>query len=683
MNIVEKKRQAKKILLDLKKNHNWSWIKEISERNKNNLNDVALFYRGTEITYDELLNKKRVQFAKSLKALDVKKGTEVPICMSNCPEFVYTLAGISTLGAKFNSFGSGFDKEYIKEIIADCDSKIIIITDDLFEDIKHVIPKDKTIVLISLADSLQDGVDPYDDVDNSFKKLNNKVNFYESEYDNVISLSEFLKNGESINLANDFFEDVDLEDEFSITYSSGSTNSARPKAIVHDNMSYIVVGRFHDDDVSELPSMKKRRVLAHIPSHSNTNITSSISDALMQDCTVTLEPIYNIDFFPYSLLINQDSVVEATRSFWISFAKYINMDAYKDDFRAFPSLRKIDVNYVFKELVGPFAVGEPISPGEEKYINKALRKIKAGSNHLPFVLPSTTISIGGGDCEHGGLFVLMFKSLKDKMPLQAISKDTTGLNYFKYASIAVLDKFGNKLESGQIGRLVGKSPCDMLYYKNNKEATKNFHCVDSKGNKWTDFNVHGYIDKFNNVHIKGRINKDDIYPPFLIADAILKDTKNIMSCEVIPVNYLDEQFFVANIELNPDKTKDKTLIKYDLSKMGKVENIIISAENRCQDLLPRDINAKVIYRVVDNKQSFPLTGCGKRNNLKLKEMKFSHSFKILGNNFTMDGTEYVRSYYDYLHQKDCNFVIQLRNDFNDEVNKDKVKVKSRFKKGQN
>lgn len=681
MNIVEKKRQAKRILLDLKKNHNWSWIKEISERNKNNLNDVALFYRGTEVTYDELLNKKRVEFAKSLKAFDVKKGTEVPLCMSNCPEFIYTLAGISTLGAKFNSFGSGFDKEYIKEIIDGCDSNLLIITDDLFEDIKSIIPNDKQVVLISLTDSLENGIDPYKDIDTLFKSLENKVDFYKSKYDNVISLSEFIKRGKNVNLANDFFEDVDLEDEFSITYSSGSTNSARPKAIVHDNMSYIVVGRFHDDDVSELPSMKKRRVLAHIPSHSNTNITSSISDSLMQDCTVTLEPIYDVNFFPYSILINKANVVEATRSFWVNFAKSVNSGYYKDDFMA-PSLRKIDANYVFKELVGPFSVGEPISPGEEKYINKALRKIKAGSNHLPFVLPSTTISIGGGDCEHGGLFVLMFKSLKDKMPLQAISKDTTGLNYFKYASIAVLDEFGNRLENGQFGRLVGKSPCDMLYYKNNEEATKNFYCTDSKGNKWTDFNVHGYIDKFDNVHIKGRINKDDIYPPFLIADAILKDTKNIMSCEVLPINYLDEQFFVANIELNPDNTKDKTLIKYDLSEMGKVENIIISAENRCQDLLPRYINAKVIYRVIDNKQSFPLTGCGKRNNLKLKEMGFSNSLKILGNNFIMSGNEYVRSYYDYLHTKDCNFVIQLRNNFNDDLNKDKVKVKSRFKKGQ-
>ena len=241
MNIVEKRKQAQKILSDLKKNHNWSWIKEINERNKNNLNDIALFYRGTKITYNELLNEKRVEFAKSLKAFNVTKGTEVPLCMSNCPEFIYVLSGISTLGAKFNSFGSGFDKQYVKEIIDDCDSEILIITDDLFEDLKTVIPKDKKVVLISLSDSLENGIDPYKDIDSLFKPLENKVDLYKSEYDNIISLAEFIKKGENIDLVSDFFENVNLTDEFSITYSSGSTNSTRPKAIVHDNMSYIVV----------------------------------------------------------------------------------------------------------------------------------------------------------------------------------------------------------------------------------------------------------------------------------------------------------------------------------------------------------------------------------------------------------------------------------------------------------
>lgn len=35
--------------------------------------------------------------------------------------------------------------------------------------------------------------------------------------------------------------------------------------------------------------------------------------------------------------------------------------------------------------------------------------------------------------------------------------------------------------------------------------------------------------------MKGRINSEDKIQPFQIADTVLKDTKNILSCEVIKI----------------------------------------------------------------------------------------------------------------------------------------------------
>ena len=52
--------------------------------------------------------------------------------------------------------------------------------------------------------------------------------------------SEFLNLGKEYK--GNYIEKVNLDDEFTITYSSGSTNSSRPKAIVHDVKSYIVMG---------------------------------------------------------------------------------------------------------------------------------------------------------------------------------------------------------------------------------------------------------------------------------------------------------------------------------------------------------------------------------------------------------------------------------------------------------
>lgn len=130
--------------------------------------------------------------------------------------------------------------------------------------------------------------------------------------------SEFLNLGKEYK--GNYIEKVNLDDEFTITYSSGSTNSSRPKAIVHDVKSYIVMGIYHDPKISKVPSMKNLRMLAHIPTHSNTNIMSCITDPLMQGSEIAVEPIYAPDHFVYSLLINKPSFVTATRSFFVRCA---------------------------------------------------------------------------------------------------------------------------------------------------------------------------------------------------------------------------------------------------------------------------------------------------------------------------------------------------------------------------
>ena len=57
---IDFNRYSKKIqkgLTDVEVNHNRSWVVDLYEKNKNNLDTVALFYRGTKITYRELFKK--------------------------------------------------------------------------------------------------------------------------------------------------------------------------------------------------------------------------------------------------------------------------------------------------------------------------------------------------------------------------------------------------------------------------------------------------------------------------------------------------------------------------------------------------------------------------------------------------------------------------------------------------
>lgn len=592
---VKRKTNLDRVMKEIKEERDHSWIEDILVRNKNNLSGPALFYRGTTISYEEMFENV-IKVAKALIEMGVTQEDEVPMCISNCPEMIYFLGALNLIGAKVNIFGADFDKEYIKEIVSSSNSSLFIATDDKYGQIKDVIErtnKEKKI-LVSLTDSLKNGIDPFAKYDDPFYKFINKVDDFKKDDSTILSFGEFLEKYKEYQ-GPLLTPKVRLEDEFIITYTSGSTKNGRPKAIVHTNSSLITMARFHDTDLSGLPEMRNIVGLAHIPPHSNTDLITSISDVLSQTCTVALEPIYDKDFFAYSLLINRPSFAPATKSFWVKGMK---------DFRDKEELKGIHL----PELLIPTSVGETTSPGEEKFINQGLRKLKAGSDKLPVI--TSVLSMGGGDCEHGGLFFKLYKALYDKISL---TKEGRGLTPFQLTELAVLREDGTECKYGEYGRLVSNSPCTMKRYKDNPKATEEFFITDAYGRTWGDNNVWAYIDTYGDVHIKGRIGNEielltgEKVPLFTVADAILKDTKNVLSCEVVAVkNKNDLDIPVAHIKLQPESKKS-------------IDKVLGSIADRVYNECHPGVSDLLLLRVRDYNEGYPLTGCGKRNNLELEK----------------------------------------------------------------
>ncbi len=575
------------VLEELQENHNHTWIEELYLRNKDTLDDPALFYRGTEVSY-KLMFIKMQQYAKALKTMGVEKGTEIPICISNTPELIYLLGAISLVGAKANIFNEEFDPEYITEIIDGCDSNFMFVEDGKYPQLKKSIDNShiSRIFMTSLTDSLPKDGNPYEEIDKKHGKFVNTVEEHKQTNPNISSIKEFTELGK--NYTGELLSDANMDDEFTITYSSGSTNSSRAKAIVHTNRSFITIGRCHDTDVQKSASMKNFTIEAQIPTHSNTDIISSISDSLMQGSKLALEPIYDKDFFIDSLLINKPTYVVATRSFWINTMKKVFAD---------PAYQNVKMPF----LLIPFSVGEPLERNEEKFLNRGLRKVSAGKDKVPTPISPITMSVAGGDCEHGGIFWILFRALQSKIPGR--KTDVAGMNPFQMVDVAVLDENGEYCEPYQMGRLVANSPCNMKGYKNNPEATEKFFIKDAHGKTWGDCNVYSFIDSKGGIHMKGRIpTHKEIIPPFLIADEILKDTKNILSCEVIQ----DEEtgYYVAHIEMQPGKNNHT--------------KIIDSAEQRCIKKFGEEFTSNLLFRIHSFEESFELTGCGKRSGNALR-----------------------------------------------------------------
>lgn len=570
---------AKRALDDLEKNHDTSWFMEIYKRNINNLDSVALLYRGNKISYKEMFNK-AYDYAKSLKQMGFNENSCIPICMPNIPEFVYLFLGANMIGSTINVIGEWFDHNYMLNILNSTKSDTIFVCDNEYNYIKDVVEKSniQNVVMFSLTDSLKNG-NIYEEIDNRFHKLTNSV----TNYNNVIENKKFIEIGKFYN-GNVIYDGI-LDDVCAITYTSGTTNPGCPKGVVHSNRSYITLSRYKESDVSGMPSMRNLTVLGHIPTYTHMELSCAISDTLYEGCTLALEPFYDKDFFPYSLLINEPNFVPASVGFWGNLCKKLNFD---------PEFKYMDLPF----LMIPTVTGEGCSKGEEKFFNYTSKKHKFGCNKLPFPLAPVTFSIGGGTSESSGIFVTLYKNLQEKK--YVLQKKTLGLTPHKFVEIDVLDKNGKPCKLNEPGLLVANSPCNMLKYTN-EELNKNIYVTDSNGKKWLSLNTYSVKSDKRRIKMKGRMgayieSSFGNIPYYLIEDIVDVDSDILSSC-LVKVG----DSYVCHIEKQP------------LVDDSKLDTIIEKCINRLTNGLPKEITERLYIRVRSNLESFPVAPSGKRD----------------------------------------------------------------------
>ena len=100
--------------------------------------NTAITYYDTEITYKELI-KKIDKVARALKALGVKKGDKVTICMPNTPEEVYMFYAVNEIGAVANMIHPLSSEKEIEEYVNRADSKVMLVIDITYPKVESII----------------------------------------------------------------------------------------------------------------------------------------------------------------------------------------------------------------------------------------------------------------------------------------------------------------------------------------------------------------------------------------------------------------------------------------------------------------------------------------------------------------------------------------------------------------
>ena len=576
---------------EIKLNRNHSWIREIYARHKHELDRVIINYLGNCITYKEFFDESQ-KFAKALKANGVKKGDEFVVCLDRTPEVVYLIGAASLIGAKIKLISDKFVPEFIKQNINQADSSLFFVQDIKLDKMKEILkdlPNTK-VIPISYKRSLNEKFH-YLDIMNLYYNLDDSK--YENaleELPNIYSLEQFLRDGAKYEGVVE--EESTLDDVFTITYSSGTTKKGLPKGIVHTNRHYILMGRYHDVEVSGIPSMTNLSTYSNIPVYSNSYISSSLSDNLIQGGTVILDPVDDPRYFKIGMQIHESNMNIATTSTWLLNA----LDYYA-----------CGEKYKLEGALFNFAAGEQLSPGEEKFLNKFLHDVKAGVaiTHTPMSV--SKMSTAGSDCEHGSLFIRIFRAYFNKSPYRFNRTEPIGMYTYDFVDVKVLREDGTYALPYEYGRLVCNSGCTMKEYDRNPEATTKFFIKDAYGKVWGDMNVYGYLDEKGNITMKGRVPQHKtVIPEFLIADEIAKDTKNIMSCEVVSTEVDGDIVYVAHImpQLNTKPNNTSVL------------NGIMS---RCINKFGEGIRDKIYIRFRNIYDYYPLTSSEKRDAKSLQQ----------------------------------------------------------------
>lgn len=607
---------AKMVIADMDAFHNHSFAVEVYLRNKDNLDKTALLYRGNKITYGDMFDKVYA-YAKSLKTMGYGAGSEVPVCATNIPEFVYLFLATNLIGAKLNSMGEWFDKDYTKFILEHSKSNTIFISDDVYDMVKDKIDESSisNVVVLSLADSLKGG-NPYEEIDDKFHPglFDSKVSkIREESSKTVMSSKDFEDIG--INYDDNVVNDSELDDPAVITYTSGTTNPGVPKGVLHSNRSYTTIARFKDRDITNLTNMDGIKSLCHIPVYTHMELCT-LMDGLFHGCTLCLEPVYDKDFFKYSVIMHRANYQPGSQGFNYDLCYALEHD---EEFRRLCDGLAGDGyrNGQLGELIAPTITGEGMDKGSEKYFNKVARKHKFGVKKLHFPV---CYSIGGGTGEASGVFTTLFKSYMEKLPPYTFSKEGIGLNVLPFAEVVILDEQGNYRKPGDKGLIGVKSPCDMMGYYYTGDDFSKLH-VDSPyieaedGRRFLVMSNVAYMTKSGSVKIKDRVNNNvilddgEVIPVYEICDAVLDDTKNIMTGSLVKISdeYIGEAY-VMHIILQPEANKEKALA---------------SLSKRLKSKFSPELLDKLYVRVRSIEEGFPVAPSGKRDIHPLIEEGYS------------------------------------------------------------
>jgi len=538
------------------------------ERTKEEMGGIALEYYGAKISRAAFF-RKIDETAKALTAFGVKSGDVVTVMLPNIPEAVYCLYALNKIGACANMLGPIYESKHIAESIDFTESKIIVILDQFYNTLDREIEKTKTekIVIVSPFISLPAVLRMAAVLKEKLKVKSPAI----PRSDRCIGWKGFIKTGQK---QKDVLQAPYQKDTPAvIVYSSGSTGANKGIVLANEALVNLTVqGEAQNGLNCQNLQLKKSCVI--VPMFISTGLNLVLGFALNFKVTADLVPQYESGVFVKNVIKNHPDVVIATTGLFESF---VDLDDNLDD--------NIDLSKLIFALTG----GESLPIDLENRLNQFFERHNSKARMLQ----------GWGMCEFGSVVTTTeWDNPESKGVGKPMAKTIIGI-----FDLDTDEELGYN-ERGEI-RVI--TPCRMLGYYKNPEATAAFFRKGKDGQIWGCSGDMGYMDEDGNVFVEGRAN--DYIPGkngnkfwlFDIEKIILAD-EAVQFCAAVGFSADDRHIPAAHLVLKQDCTE-------------KPEEVIRRVHESCV----KSLLSEAVPRRYKIRGRFNVLPSGKRDTRSLKD----------------------------------------------------------------
>lgn len=528
---------------------------------------IAYEFMGKETTYARMWDK-IVACGKALKAIGIREGDKVTICMPNCPQAISMFYAVNMVGAIANMIHPLSAESEIAFYLRDSGSVAALTLDQFYPkfenvckavDLPHLIiasVKDELKSLMKVGFSLTSG--------RKLPKVSSKGN--------VITWKDFLKRGEHVEI---FQVKRKAEDLAVILYSGGTTGVN--KGILLSNLNFNALAA---QIIATNPFFRPSdTMLAIMPIFHGFGLGVSIHSMLANGGHCILIPRFTPKTYAELLKKHHPNLIAGVPSL---YEAVLRLDG----------LEKLDLSC----LKGVFSGGDSLSVELKKRFDQFLKDHGA----------EVTVREGYGttECVTASCLTPIHKQKEGSIGIPF--PDT----YYKIVKPGTTDE----VPYGEEGEICLTGPTMMIEYVNHPEETANTMQKHGDGKTWIHTGDLGVMDEEGFIYFRQRMkrmivtNGYNVYPSQL--ENVLDGHEFVqISCVIGVPDPIRIQKVKAFVMLKsgyvPTEACKKTLMEYCRKHIARYA---LPYDIEFREELPKTLVGKVAYRILEEEELSKMKG---------------------------------------------------------------------------